>query len=103
MIRFVAVGAGRMGRGIAIAFAYAGHRIALVDLRERTPEAWRTLADEARAEIRASLDGLAGLGALPVEQVDAIAARVELVDARGAPAALAAAELVLDGLSVLLV
>jgi 3-hydroxybutyryl-CoA dehydrogenase len=97
MIRFVAVGAGRMGRGIAIAFAYAGHRIALVDLRERTPEAWRTLADEARAEIRASLDGLAGLGALPVEQVDAIAARVELVDARGAPAALAAAELVFEG------
>jgi opine dehydrogenase len=31
--RFAAVGAGRMGRGIAIAFAYAGHRIALVDLR----------------------------------------------------------------------
>jgi 3-hydroxybutyryl-CoA dehydrogenase len=97
MIRFVAVGAGRMGRGIAIAFAYAGHRIALVDLRQRTPEAWRMLADEARAEIRASLDGLAGLGALPVEQVDAIAARVELVDARGAPAALAAAELVFEG------
>jgi 3-hydroxybutyryl-CoA dehydrogenase len=97
MIRFVAVGAGRMGRGIAIAFAYAGHRIALVDLRQRTPDAWRMLADEARAEIRASLDGLAGLGALPVEQVDAIAARVELVDARGAPAALAAAELVFEG------
>jgi 3-hydroxybutyryl-CoA dehydrogenase len=96
-VRFVAVGAGRMGRGIAIAFAYAGHRIALVDLRERTPEAWRTLADEARAEIRASLDGLARLGALPIEQVDAIAARVALVDAQGAPAALAAAELVFEG------
>jgi 3-hydroxybutyryl-CoA dehydrogenase len=95
--RFVAVGAGRMGRGIAIAFAYAGHRIALVDLRQRTPEAWRTLADEARAEIRASLDGLAQLGALPAGQVDAIAARVVLVDARGAPAALAAAELVFEG------
>ena len=33
--RFAAVGAGRMGRGIAIAFAYAGHPISLVDLRER--------------------------------------------------------------------
>ena len=30
-----AVGAGRMGRGIAIAFAYAGHRIALIDSRRR--------------------------------------------------------------------
>ena len=28
-----AVGAGRMGRGIAIAFAYAGHRVRLVDLK----------------------------------------------------------------------
>ena len=42
--RFVVVGAGRMGRGIALAFAYAGHRIALVDLRRRTPEAWSTRA-----------------------------------------------------------
>jgi 3-hydroxybutyryl-CoA dehydrogenase len=39
--RFAAVGAGRMGRGIAIAFAYAGHRISLIDLRPRSDEAWR--------------------------------------------------------------
>ncbi|MFS2054629.1 3-hydroxyacyl-CoA dehydrogenase NAD-binding domain-containing protein, partial [Variovorax sp. CT11-76] len=39
-VRFAAVGAGRMGHGIAIAFAYAGHRIALVDLRVRSEEAW---------------------------------------------------------------
>jgi 3-hydroxybutyryl-CoA dehydrogenase len=95
--RFVAVGAGRMGRGIAIAFAYAGHRIALVDLRPRTPEAWQRLCDEARAEIRASLEGLAQLGALAPEQVPAIADRVELVDAHNAPAALSQAELVFEG------
>ena len=79
--RFAAVGAGRMGRGIAIAFAYAGHRIALVDLKPRAAEAWRRLADEARAEIRSSLEGLAALGAVAPEQANAIAARVELVDA----------------------
>ena len=97
MARFAAVGAGRMGRGIAIAFAYAGHRIALVDLRRRSPEAWQRLGDDARAEIRASLAGLAQLGALPAGQVDAIAERVDLVDSDGAPAALAAAELVFEG------
>ena len=86
-----------MGRGIAIAFAYAGHRIALVDLRQRSRDAWQRLSDEARAEIRASLDGLAQLGALPAAQVEAIAARVKLVDADGAPAALAEAELVFEG------
>jgi 3-hydroxybutyryl-CoA dehydrogenase len=97
MARFAAVGAGRMGRGIAIAFAYAGHRIALVDLRQRSRDDWQRLSDDARREIRSSLDGLAQLGALAAEQVDAIAARVELVDAEGAPAALAAAELVFEG------
>jgi 3-hydroxybutyryl-CoA dehydrogenase len=97
MARFAAVGAGRMGRGIAIAFAYAGHRIALVDLRQRTPQAWQALRDEARAEIRSSLEGLARLGAFDADRIDAIAGRVELVDAAGAPAALAAAELVFEG------
>jgi 3-hydroxybutyryl-CoA dehydrogenase len=95
--RFAAVGAGRMGRGIAIAFAYAGHRIALVDLRPRSAEAWRRLQDEARAEVRASLASLAQLGVLEAAQVEPVAARVQLVAAADAPAALAAAELVFEG------
>lgn len=95
--RFVAVGAGRMGRGIAISFAYAGHRIALVDLRQRTPEAWQKLKEEALAEVRGALLGLAKLGAIGEAQIPEIAARVEMVDAAGAPAALAAAELVFEG------
>jgi 3-hydroxybutyryl-CoA dehydrogenase len=86
-----------MGRGIAISFAYAGHRIAVVDLRQRTPEAWNKLRDEAMAEIRGSLQGLVKLGAVQAEQVNAIASRVQLVEAAGAPAALAQAELVFEG------
>ncbi|MBS0318125.1 MAG: 3-hydroxybutyryl-CoA dehydrogenase [Proteobacteria bacterium] len=99
MARFAAVGPGRMGRGIAVAFAYAGHRIAIVDLRRRAPDAWQRLCDEVRGEIRASLDSLAQLGALPPEQVEAIASRVELVDADRAPAALGRAELVFEGVT----
>lgn len=95
--RFAAAGAGRMGRGIAIAFAYAGHRIALVDLRARSEEAWQKLRGEARAEIESSLSGLAQLGVLDTAQVPAIAERVELVPAADAPRALAGAELVLEG------
>ena len=95
--RFAAVGAGRMGRGIAIAFAYAGHRIAMVDLRVRSDEAWQKLRAEARAEIESSLSGLAQLGVLDAAQVPAIAERVELVPAADAPRALAAAELVFEG------
>ncbi|WP_390342072.1 3-hydroxybutyryl-CoA dehydrogenase [Variovorax boronicumulans] len=95
--RFAAVGAGRMGRGIAIAFAYAGHRIALIDLRPRTPEAWQRLRDEAQAEIVASLSSLAQLGVIDASQVERIAARVDFVNAAEAPRALAAAELVFEG------
>ena len=95
--RFAAVGAGRMGRGIAIAFAYAGHRIALVDLKRRTPEAWEKLRDEARSEVMASLHVLAQLGAMGRERVDEIAARVEYVDAASAHGVLAQADLVFEG------
>jgi 3-hydroxybutyryl-CoA dehydrogenase len=93
----VAYGAGRMGRGIAIAFAYAGHAIALVDSRRRDAAASARLRDEAFAEIRQSLDSLARLGAMDAGAVDAIAARVQWVDGADAPAALAGAEMVYEG------
>ncbi|MFH0128622.1 3-hydroxybutyryl-CoA dehydrogenase [Variovorax sp. VaC1] len=95
--RFAAVGAGRMGRGIAIAFAYAGHRISLIDLRQRSDDAWQRLRDEAKAEIEASLAGLAQLGVLDAKQIQSIASRVDFVNAAAAPQALAAAELVFEG------
>ena len=95
--RFAAVGAGRMGRGIAIAFAYAGHRISLIDLRERSAQAWDKLRAEAQAEIEASLAGLAQLGVMEATQIQSIAARVDFVRAADAPAALQAADLVFEG------
>ena len=76
MARFVAVGAGRMGRGIAIAFAYAGHQIVLVDLKPRPAADWDRLQAEARAEIEQSLSSLIQLGVLNAEQRSAITARV---------------------------
>jgi 3-hydroxybutyryl-CoA dehydrogenase len=97
MARYVAFGAGRMGRGIAIAFAYAGHPIALVDSRRRDPAAAAQLRAEAFAEIRQSLEILAQLGAMDAGAVDAVAARVHWVDAADAPAALAEAEMVFEG------
>ena len=97
--RLVAVGAGRMGRGIAVAFAYAGHRIALVDLRPRDEASCARLRDEALAEIRAHASGLAALGAMNDAQVDALCERVSFVPAAGAAGALAAAELVFEGVA----
>ena len=95
--RFAAVGAGRMGRGIAIAFAYAGHAIALVDLRSRSDEGWHQLQADARAEIDASLRGLPQLGVMDEAWVPAIASRVRIVRADAAAAVLGQAELVFEG------
>ena len=97
MARFVAYGAGRMGRGIAIAFAYAGRPIALVDSRRRDAAAAAQLRAEAFAEIRQSLDILAQLGAMDAVAVEAVAARVHWVAGADAPAALAEAEMVFEG------
>ena len=96
MTRFAAVGAGRMGRGIAIAFAYAGHRISLIDLKQRSAEDWQRLRTEARTEIAQSLSALVQLGVFALPQAGHIAARVEYVDAAGAAQALANAELVFE-------
>ena len=95
--RHVAYGAGRMGRGISIAFAYAGHPIALVDSRRRDAAATARLRGEAFAEIRQSLESLASLGAMDPGAIDAIAGRVQWVDGADGAAALAGAEMVYEG------
>ena len=91
------LGAGRMGRGIAHAFAYAGHEALLVDLKDRTPEAARKLADEARAEVDASLAMLASLGAFDDGARPGILERIRFVPRGEAPAALARADVVFEG------
>ena len=35
------LGAGRMGRGIAVAFAYAGHKVTMIDVKPRSPASSR--------------------------------------------------------------
>jgi 3-hydroxybutyryl-CoA dehydrogenase len=91
------VGAGRMGRGIAIAFAYAGMPVSLIDLKPRSDEAWASLRAEAQGEIVASLQALAQLGAVPADAVARIAARVQLVRHAQSAAALAAAHTIFEG------
>ncbi len=46
------IGAGRMGRGIAHAFAYAGHEVRLIDGKPRDAQGQQRLFDETKAEIR---------------------------------------------------
>jgi len=73
------LGAGRMGRGLAHVFAYAGHRITLIDFKTRDAPAFAALARAARDEIAGTLGAFADLGEIPLALVADILARVTIL------------------------
>lgn len=92
-----AIGAGRMGRGIALAFAAAGYPVTLFDLKPRQPDALVVLEANARAEIRSDLEFLTSVGALDAGAVEAAMARIGFAGREAAPATLASMALVFEG------
>src|ERR1700694_5887900 len=82
------LGAGRMGRGIAVAFAYAGHAVTMIDVKARSADQFAILEAEALGEVRKTLASLARFGLLAEIDAEAVAARVSVVPAQnmaGAP------------------
>src|SRR5712671_7783077 len=90
-------GAGRMGRGIAVAFAYAGHAVTMIDVKARSADQFAVLEAEAIGEIRKTLASLARFGLLAESDADAVVARVCVVPAQNTAAALANAGIVFEG------
>jgi 3-hydroxybutyryl-CoA dehydrogenase len=95
--KIAALGAGRMGRGIAVAFAYAGHEVAVVDFKPRVAAQFNKLAADALTEIRATLQTLARVGMLSDDAVDPVLARVRIVSETDAGAALRDAAIIFEG------
>ena len=93
-MKLAAVGAGRMGRGIALAFAMAGYDFALVDLKRRGGAQWSSLESQAQAEMGASLDMLAELGAL--SDAGSAMARIRMVPEKGAAQVLSQCDIVFE-------
>jgi 3-hydroxybutyryl-CoA dehydrogenase len=91
------LGAGRMGRGIAVAFAYAGHDVIMIDVKARPKDQFVTLKAEALGEIRKTLASLARFGLLAENDADAVIARVSVVPVQNMAAALAGAGIVFEG------
>lgn len=73
------VGAGRMGRGIAQAFALGGWRVLLIDAKARESGAFTVLRAGANAEIADDLAFLASIGVGNAESTVAAAARVRVL------------------------
>jgi 3-hydroxybutyryl-CoA dehydrogenase len=91
------LGAGRMGRGIAVAFAYAGHAVTMIDVKARSAEQFAILEADALGEIRKTLTSLARFGLLAEPDAEAVVARVSVVPAQDMAAALAGAGIVFEG------
>lgn len=92
-----ALGAGRMGRGIAHAFAWAGHEVLLIDAKPRGRAAVAKLRKQAFAELRATLASHLELGGFDAKTVAPMLSRVRFVARDQAAQALATAGLVFEG------
>ena len=92
------LGAGRMGRGIAVVFAFAGHQVVMVDFKRREASAFDALAVDARAEIDATFETLCRIGLLPQDLVRTLAARITIVPQQEAAAVLPRCDVVFEGL-----
>ena len=95
--RIACLGAGRMGRGIAVVFAYAGHDVAIVDFKPRERAVFDRLANETRGEVRTTLASLAKFGLFEGNAVEAIASRISLFPELKAGDAFASSGVIFEG------
>ncbi len=90
------IGAGRMARGIAVVFAYAGHPVTMVDVKPRPDAAFAATSAEAIAEVHSTLATLADFGLFAPAAVAGILARVRIVPEKAAAASLAEAAVIFE-------
>jgi 3-hydroxybutyryl-CoA dehydrogenase len=91
------LGAGRMGRGIAVVFAYAGHPVKAVDFKTRPPAEFERLARQVIDEVKQTLSTLARLGLFDAGQIERIAGRVSVVPVEAAADAFSTAAVIFEG------
>ena len=100
--KIVALGAGRMGRGIAKVFAYAGHDVTILDFKDRSAEDSEKLLDLGKAEIKENLDFLVSLDVLDAAKIPAILNRIHGVALTEAADVLGDADYIFEGVPELL-
>ena len=97
MTKIVSLGAGRMGRGIAHVFAYAGYDVEIVDSKERPAEESEILLADAKGEIKENLDFLISLNVLTKDDAAATLTRVTGIPVADAEDCLSEADYVFEG------
>ncbi len=91
------LGAGRMGRGIAVAFAYAGHAVTMIDVKPRSAEQFAKLEAEALDEVRKTLASLSRFGLLKEAEAETVMARISVTPTQQSSTTLAGAGIVFEG------
>lgn len=86
-----------MGRGMAVAFAYSGHLVHLIDAKPRAPEEAAHLASEAREDIRATFRMMAGFGLLEAGEIEGMLLRIRVFSNDQLKAGLSGAPVIFEG------
>jgi 3-hydroxybutyryl-CoA dehydrogenase len=97
MTNIVALGAGRMGRGIAQVFAYAGYDVTVLDFKPRAPEEAAKLLAAGKQEVAQNLAFLVDLKVLDGSEVEPILARIHGAGADESETVLGKADYVFEG------
>lgn len=93
----VALGAGRMGRGIAVAYALGGQRAAIIDFKPRDEQAFKALHQSIFDELRLTLNQLADLGMFSADQIQGYLDKIQVHSLEDAPTVLAQAQIIYEG------
>ena len=91
------LGMGRMGRGIAEAYALAGQSVLMIDAKLRDSEALARLCGEAQQEIASDLTFLASLGIGSTDAVNGAVARISFLGRTEGEIVLSAVPVIYEG------
>ncbi len=91
------VGAGRMGRGIALSFAFAGVPVLLIDLKERNDDDRQALVNAAIEELRSDLNFLVAAEIVAADRIEDILGLLEFASADSAQKSLIKCTLIFEG------
>jgi len=94
--QIAAVGMGRMGRGIAITFAYAGYPVSLIDLKPRSTNDFVALQESASKEVATTLEMLCDFGMLESSELDQMKSLVSYYSADNFAPALKQAAIIFE-------
>ena len=101
-LKIVALGAGRMGRGIAQVFSYAGHDITIIDFKKRKKNSSIRLLAECKTEIRENLEFLTSLEIFNSKEIPSILERITVAPYEDAEENLAKADYIFEGVPELI-